>query len=400
MALGTLSTKAAGAAWLLLALVGVGCWVTGQRQADASLPDLASRLAKVWLLATLGALALKSVPMFYWSGPWQERHAEFRLLIGAMGTWGLLRWGRQIWTVATNTQFLAHGLSLACALAWGLCVFVTSDAAPTNRIPWAAGVALCSCAVLAWAFSSTVTVRKRQVWFWGSLMGMLAILASGVRGSYALLLLWPALAICLQYRHRLFKRVWLVALTTVAAMAITIVLTPGKDRLLHRAQIASTEMNANNALGVDVNSSAGVRWLIWKGAWAHIPQHWALGMGFDGSKGLLKELGNAYNVPVLKDGVLGHFHSDYIHTQVEYGLWGLISYLLYGSALVWMGWQMMRERMTVCGLCMLGLAAMHLSSGLTNVNFAHNYYPVMLSLAVTTLLAAVRASLSTPPATS
>lgn len=398
LALGTLSTKAAGAAWLLLALAGVGCWLAGRRDesaralapASAAEADLPARLAKVWLLATLGALALKSVPMFYWSGPWQERHAEFRLLIGAIGTWGLLRWGGLAWRAPQHMRFLGHGLAAACALAWGLCVTITSDAAPTNRIPWAAGVALFSCVLLGWAFApgrAASSTRQRQVWFWGSLMGMLAILASGVRGSYALLLLWPALAIYLQHRHRLFKRGWLVALATVMAMALTIALTPPKDSLLYRAQIATTEMNTpTNELGVDVNSSTGVRWLLWKGAWDNIPQHWGLGLGFDGAKALIKQIADHHNSTLIHEMKLGHFHSDYVHTQVEYGLWGLASYLLYGGTLLWLSGCLLRKKHITCGLPLLGVALLHLSSGLTNVNFGHNYYPVTLSLAVTCLL--------------
>ena len=46
-------------------------------------------MTKIWLITTAVALLLKTVPMIYWADPQSERHAEFRLLLGALGLYGL-----------------------------------------------------------------------------------------------------------------------------------------------------------------------------------------------------------------------------------------------------------------------------------------------------------------------
>ena len=95
LAASTLNTKTPGFAWLLFMLAGLWAWWQSRRASDApvqaleaadTLPESPHRsLARIWLLTTLAALLLKTVPMLYWGDPWEERHAELRLF------W--VRWG-------------------------------------------------------------------------------------------------------------------------------------------------------------------------------------------------------------------------------------------------------------------------------------------------------------------
>lgn len=127
LAASTVSTKSAGAFWLSLTVIGIVHWLKKPQPGVWVQPHAADNnlqyIAKGWLIFCGLALALKSVPMVYWSGPWQERHAEFRLLIGAIGSYLLLRHQRlpKAWH-----EGVGHALALACLLAlvltavWGI----------------------------------------------------------------------------------------------------------------------------------------------------------------------------------------------------------------------------------------------------------------------------------------
>jgi len=91
------------------------------------------------------ALLLKIIPLVYWSGPWQERHAELRLFIGSLGSYLLIRYTSlpQGWHTG-----IGHALGVACVSALLLAAVWGSNAAPTNRIPWAAGLSVLTCLLL------------------------------------------------------------------------------------------------------------------------------------------------------------------------------------------------------------------------------------------------------------
>ena len=46
-------------------------------------------ITRIWLITSAVALLLKTVPMIYWADPQGERQAEFHLLLGALGIYGL-----------------------------------------------------------------------------------------------------------------------------------------------------------------------------------------------------------------------------------------------------------------------------------------------------------------------
>ena len=79
LATSTLNTKTPGFAWLLFMLAGLWAWWQSRRGSDApgqapevaaTLPEAPYRsLARIWLLTTLAALLLKTVPMLYWQTP-------------------------------------------------------------------------------------------------------------------------------------------------------------------------------------------------------------------------------------------------------------------------------------------------------------------------------------------
>lgn len=400
LAAGTLSTKAAGAFWLGLVLAGLWAWASvwaGRRApAHEALPEtgLALQLATGWLFFCALAFVLKAIPVLYWQAPWEERHAELRLLIGAAGGWlavHFLRHGPQA------RALIGHAMALACALALVMVVTRTADAAPTNRIPWAAAVSLLTCTLLCWRHAAWVSVGQGRAWLFASFLGLVAVAFSGVRGSYLLIVLWPALFLGFQFwqvrKHPQGPWRWFMLVAAAAVVVGVQAKLPDGFSPVHRIRAAIAE-----ARMLDPNTANGARLAMWAAGAASFSQHPFLGIGYDGGKSLLKE--TAQKKQSHEIARLGHFHSDYMHPAVEFGLFGLASYLCFAAGLAFMAAVAWRRRAPVTAIGLTGLLAMHASSGMSNVNFAHNYYPTMLSLCVTlVLLACARVDSSVPQET-
>jgi O-antigen ligase len=390
LAASTVSTKSAGAFWLALFVMGVFYQLRKQAHVFTSGPDSDSKpvhlknIAAGWLLFCVLALVFKSIPMIYWSGPWEERHAVFRLLIGAIACHLLFKYQRlpQDWS-----KFAGHALALSCALAFALVASLGSFSAPTNRIPWAAGVSLLSCVLLTWSFVVPTSANVLAFWRLTSLLGVCAVLISGVRGSYLLALVWPALWWRLTWQKSsarksdTLKKILLAALIFIAAIS----LAPQTISPLSRVQAVLTDVGlSSESKAIDPNSSNGARLILWRSGIEAIQNHWFIGMGFDGAKDVIKQASVKYQSQTVAS--LGHYHNDYIHTAVEFGLFGLLSYLCYGFGMAWCAWRLYGAKHMAESSGMLAILTMHAGTGLTNMNFAHNYYPTVLSLTITLMM--------------
>ncbi len=92
LALSSLSTLAAGLAWLFICLAGFSAWWGRNTDNDPPVHSPALQAAQTWLLACAATFVLMAIPTAYWGGPWPERHPQWRLLLGAAGLWLLLRY--------------------------------------------------------------------------------------------------------------------------------------------------------------------------------------------------------------------------------------------------------------------------------------------------------------------
>lgn len=388
LAAGTISTKAAGAFWLSLVLIGIYYWLKKPPKVfhDSTSPTqvMLQAVAKGWLYFCALALVLKTIPMVYWSGPWEERHAEFRLLIGAIGSFLVLRHRLlpKSWFVGAG-----HALSLSCILAFLLTATLGSIAAPTNRIPWTAGVSILSCALLTWSFLIPTTAVTTSFWRVSSLLGLCTVLISGVRGSYMLILVWPTLWWFLgrQSSVKRSKNLYLKAMIAIGIAITTMVVTPPTESPLHRAKQVMIELGISENHGdIGTNNSNGARIVLWKAGIQAFQEHWFIGLGFTGGKALIKQTADIKQLPEIRH--LGHYHNDYIHTAVEFGILGLLSFLCYSFGMAWCAWRIHRAGFATSAAGMLGVLIMHMTTALTNMNFAHNYYPTILSIGLSLLL--------------
>jgi O-antigen ligase len=385
LAFSTVVHHAAGLFWLALLLLGVVYGLQRDKAKPSAESDTRSTLlrsiAKTWLFCCAVALFLKTIPMLYWSGPWQERHAEFKLLLGAWTCYLLVLYPK--WPHHWGVR-LGHALALSCVLSYALCVFWGSNAAPTNRIPWAAGVSILACVLLVWSF---LNPRYAQVWRVCSLMAVMAVLISGVRGSYPLLLIWP-LAWWWTGRRYSFAlgagQLKFLALTLVVLLGVAALL-PGVESPVHRVQQAVTELGLSTPNGTgEMNSSTGARLVLWKAGLQAFQENWFMGHGFTGAKEVIKAAAHQSDSQTVSQ--LGHFHNDYIHTAVEFGLLGLLSFLTYGVGMAWCAWLLYKASHKTAATGLVAVLLMHMSASMSNMNFAHNFYPTILSFGVTLLL--------------
>lgn len=385
LASSTVAKHSAGLFWLALLVMAMAYCMPRTRvnatTASEPVADPLRDVAKVWLYCCAGALFLKTIPMVYWSGPWQERHAEFKLLFGAWACYLLIRspkWPHN-WGVGVG-----HALAVACVLSFALSAIWGSLAAPTYRIAWAAGVSIVACVLLTWSF---LTPRYAFAWRVCSLVAVFAVLVSGVRGSYQLALIWPATwwwmgRRCGPAPWKSRFTIWALALLVLASVAAFMprVESPVERAKLVMAELGLTSQNSS----VDVNSSSGARTVLWKAGLQSIHEHPILGVGFKGGKEVIQQAAaQSHSQEVMR---LGHFHNDYIHTTVEFGLGGLLSFLTYCAGIAWCAWRFYKAGCKAASTGLVAVLLMHMSASMSNMNFAHNFYPTMLSLGVSLLL--------------
>lgn len=385
------STKVAGAAWFLIVLAGF--WAALRLPVVLSVKTSLVQSSLLWLSACLLALLFQAVATYYWADPWGDRHVEIRLLFGAVATFALVR---RLQLSPLQRTWLTHALALACWVALGIS-YIYGRATPTNAIPWAAGVSFFVCVLLSLSLQSGVPNWQRGAWGFSVLAGMAAVLLSQSRGSYGLVL-WVVLfagTVAVQQlvlRHRNFGKMLKNGVARrmgsgiVAAIFLAVVLVSFPrihEEPLARVQAALRDIRGMSAPSQTqaqaINTSVGARLHMWRRALKEIAHAPLLGHGSKARIAWIHQLGESDGSDAIKS--LDHLHNDPLTTVFDHGLLGLLSYLSIGIALAWIA---LRRALsdTVLRSSVAGILWMHLSSGLTNTNFGHNFYGVMLALSL------------------
>ncbi len=380
LVLAPLNSKLAGACWLALALLGAWSFLRGSAKRSTSDFDA----AKGWVFACLLALALRAVSQFYWGDSWGERHAEFRLLFGALGLLGLAHCA--CFTRA-QLKWLGSALVLALWAGFGLMLLFGAGRAPTNQIPWGASMSLLVCVVLALTLNaSSEPWRVRLFHASGVLVGVCAVLLSQARGSYGLVL-WVGGVLLWHYAKRGVKWRALIGPVMLAAVVLALFAQIFPQLMsvpAQRVQLAASEISAmDSSQESRFDSSVGARIYLWKRALEEIPDHLLMGVGREVRMASIQRWGEQANSSMVKS--LGHLHNNYLEELFDQGLFGLGSFLAFLAGLFYMVMRLRKDQ-PMAAVGMAGILFMHSSSSLTNVNFAHNYYPTVLSVAVSVCL--------------
>jgi hypothetical protein len=374
--LAPLNSKLAGACWLAFSLLGLWSF----RYGSAKVPTSDFDAAKGWVYACLSALALRAVPQFYWGDSWGERHAEFRLLFGAIGLLGLVHCAR---FTSAQLTWLGYALVLTLWGGFGWMLVFGSVLAPTNQIPWGASMSLLVCVVLALTMSaSSQRLPVRLFYASGVVVGVCAVLLSQARGSYGIVF-WVGGVVLWHYASSGIKWRALAIRVLVGAVAITL-LTQLFPQLvsvpIQRIQLAAEEISAlDHSKSESINTSVGARIYLWTRAVEEIQDNLIMGVGREGRMESIRRWGTEANSATIKS--LGHLHNNYLGELFVNGLFGIACFMTFIVGLFYMVIRL-RKKNSMAALSIAGILFIHSTSSWTNVNFAHNYYPTVLSVSV------------------
>ena len=380
--LSTLSTKLAGL--ILFAVLAAGV-VVRLRQPLAAPVDAVLR---AWMITACGAFVLQAAATLWWRDSWGSRHFEVRLLLSALALWLFMP---RVVIRDRHKAWLMHGMAAACWAGLGL-TWVYERDTPTNPIPWAAGLSFMACVLAARCLQGGRPVSALR-WFWmlSAVAGLGGVILSQSRGSFGLapwlgvlaaLLVWQSLR-----GQQAASRVgWGLA----GLLALVLVVLAMVPRLyqgpLERIQTAHREwgslvqaIETSTVTPQVLDTSVGARLFLYIEGWKAISQSPVAGHGERQRQAWVKDLGRRSGSQVIES--LDHLHSDPLSRWFDHGLLGMASYTVSVLGLLWLAWRA-RSQGPGMALGFVGLAWMHGSTGLTNMNTLHNYYGVMLSLGV------------------
>jgi O-antigen ligase len=395
IALSSATTTAPGILWILIFLLGSFIVLT-QRTTMISLEKIEqnqyTQIAKHWVWFCLAAGILIAIPTTIWGGPWSERHPQIRLLIAAIGVYGI--------TLFPNAR-LAHLKLLSTCFALGITANLiiaflgtawlgSATFAPTNRIPWMAGISVLTCAALAFAYADQRLKNYHKIMIIGcAAITMITALYSGVRGSWPLIFVLLISLFFLQKTNSYLDKKTAIFCGGASSIALIIftLLPGGTETPWPRLQLAAYELlmvGQDSNSGKSFDSSIGIRAGMYISGFENAPLSGWFGIGHEAHKQQLFETFTKLGVPHFSSQ-LGHYHNDALNAWVEFGIFGLISYFTYSIGIAYLAIRLSKSH-KACSIGLWSIMTMHLLTGMSNMNFAHNYYPLMLSLSIALLL--------------
>jgi hypothetical protein len=396
------NTKLGGLAWVLLCLMGFWAFLRSERiqQSDMGLqltaniahsgPAPAEEAARIWLFACLAATAIRIIPHAFWQDDWDRRHAEFRLVLGALATVALVKWPPFYRLTSLQKRSVGDALAMACALGMGVTVLYGRET-PLHAIAWAVSLSFVVCLLAPMALDPLLSSARRVLWALGVVMGCMGVVLSQSRGVYGLLI-WMALASYVAASNRTLLqmstfrlRTWLSLVLVFGGVIWLLSAQPAwLTSVVHRLAEVWVEASLSQSNpGEAANTSVGSRLFLWSRALDAIEVQPWLGYGKENSIAMIKQWGLEINSEQVQK--LGHLHHEFLDAWVSHGLMGIISLLVLAT-----GMGLVVRKLWVphprAAQGILGILFMHLTAGLSNTNMVHNYYGAMLSLSISLAL--------------
>jgi O-antigen ligase len=397
----TVSSKSAGLLWLVLVLQGlVAGFVRTRVHPKGVCPTqtTAFMAIPIFLAVATLALMLRTIGMVHWGDLWQERHAEWRILLLALAlaVWGGARkndvviWTEK-WSLYLN--WVTHGFAVACLLAWLQVWALGRVNLTTHPIPWAAGLSILSIWLLHSALWRARLSWYKWLWLLGGVCGVLAVLTSQSRGAFGVLAWWALMAIGWVWRGRSVGLSTARAWATLWAVAFALLMSLYVTGLWQRPAaalgqaVAEYQISQHSAVAAS-ETSFGARLYMWQRALPAAQAAPIWGYGQEGRRALIRQWGEEADSELVQS--LGHVHNQYLNDMLDNGIWGLASGLTYlfgwGGLAVWL----LFRHQPLAGWTMAGVVFMHASASLSNVNFAHNYYPTIMAVVLGLALISTR----------
>ena len=392
------STKIGGLAWVLLCLMGLWAFVKSYSSKALevgahspynyleSSPSAIEEAARVWLLACLAAAAIRFLPHAFWQDNWDRRHAEVRLILGALATVALVKWPPFYRLLGAQKVILSYALALACFVGFGVAALYGRET-PVHAIAWAVCLSFMVCLLAPKVLDSSVPSAHRKFWVLAVLMGSMGVVLSQSRGVYGLLI-WLTLAGYVAASNRMllqfstFKPATWVSfgLAFLGFIWILGAQPPWLTSVMQRVSEIWVEASlAQSNPSEAANTSVGSRLFLWSKALDAIEVQPWFGYGKENSIAMIKQWGLEINSEQVQK--LGHLHHEFLDAWVSHGLMGILSLLVLAT-----GMGLVVRKLWVphprAAQGVLGILFMHLTAGLSNTNMVHNYYGAMLSLSV------------------
>ena len=389
------TTKLAGAAWLVWCLWGIAVRVL-PRQPAAPASHPAMPAVHAWAAGCVAALGLAMVKAGYWGDPFDEVYAYLRLVLAAAAaSWVLGRVSLPRDLSGRIGDALAAQCAVAClCMGWLMWKFPGDprNLLPANAIVWAQAVAFALCLLVPLlACTAGRPAWRRAAWWLGVALGCAAILMSQSRGAYGVFA-WMGLLLAMHWRdvHGCWPVRRLAILAGAACVALAVVWwTPGDPFKMRKAEHEIVQAEAHAAY----DTSMGIRLYLWNLAWQGFRQSPLVGVGETERLRRIKHAGIELPEPQREKFALvrgmGHVHNQFLHSALDGGVMGIGAVLALIAGMGMAAWRL-REVDRLAARQMAGLLFAHVAGGLTNVNMAHNYYIVTLSVCAAAVLVGAR----------
>jgi O-antigen ligase len=334
----------------------------------------------------LAAAAIRFLPHAFWQDNWDRRHAEARLILGALATVALVKWPPFYRLLGAQKVVLSYALALACFVGFGVAALYGRET-PVHAIAWAVCLSFTVCLLAPKILDSSVPSAHRKFWVLAVLMGSMGVVLSQSRGVYGLLI-WLTLAAYVAASNRMLLQfstfkpaTWVsVGLAFLGFIWILGTQPPWLTSVMQRVSEIWVEASlAQSNPSEAANTSVGSRLFLWSKALDAIEVQPWFGYGKENSIAMIKQWGLEINSAQVQK--LGHLHHEFLDAWVSHGLMGILSLLVLAT-----GMGLVVRKLWVphprAAQGVLGILFMHLTAGLSNTNMVHNYYGAMLSLSV------------------
>ena len=396
------STKIGGLAWVLLCAMGLWAFVRSEQSNATKIsahyssnplrinPSSIEEAARIWLLACLAASAIRIIPHAFWHDNWDRRHAEVRLILGALATVALVKWPPFYRLMGLQKVWLGYALAVACSSGF-MVTAIKGRETPLHAIAWAVSLSFLVCVLAPKVLDTAIASVHRKVWVLGVLLGAMGVVLSQSRGVYGLLI-WLALSGYVAASNRTLLQMSSFKPSTWVALGLAflgLVWVLGTQPLwltsvfqrLSEVWVEASLSQSNP--GEAANTSVGSRLFLWSKALDAIEVQPWFGYGKENSIAMIKQWGLEINSAQVQK--LGHLHHEFLDAWVSHGLMGILSLLVLAT-----GMGLVVRKLWVphprAAQGILGILFMHLTAGLSNTNMVHNYYGAMLSLSISLAL--------------
>jgi len=385
LAFASVHSKVMGLAWVILFLTALGLstpFIHKVRHQAVSIWVVA------WLKVACAVLLFKTIPMLYWEDSWSARHGELRLILGALSIYVIARYG--IFNSRSFHLWIAYALTWTSAIGLFWVIVHGRTGVAAHPIPWAASMAMVSALLLAMALKSDARLLHRRLWFVGGICAVLAVLTSQSRGAFGIVIWW--LLVCgvdfykryiahIDFRtaatQKMLRQLF-IAVLTLASLCWALSFTPIAQRPLLSIQTAIDEFSVSRQSPMQgANSSVGARLFMWGKSTQAIQDSPWMGHGQAGRKQLISSWAEEADSHEIRR--LNHVHNEYLNQWIDHGLLGLASQLCLLMGLIWLCRKLYNIQEYTSAFALGGMAFVHLTASLSNVNFGHDYYTACFS---------------------